>query len=80
MVVVRQDGLLLIHQRPHPHTHRDLLPNPVPGHTADAAGGAISGAVVPAAPTPGALGPAAGLVSLMPPVLPAKEAAGDLAA
>jgi zinc/manganese transport system ATP-binding protein/zinc transport system ATP-binding protein len=32
MMVVRQDGLLLVHQRPHLHTHRDLLPDPVLGH------------------------------------------------
>jgi zinc/manganese transport system ATP-binding protein/zinc transport system ATP-binding protein len=62
MLVVRQDGLLLVHQRPHPHTHRDLLPYPVPGHPAAAH------------PEP------AGLVNLKSPVLPAKEAAGDLAA
>jgi hypothetical protein len=71
MVVVRQDGLLLIHQRPHPHTHRDLLPNPVLGHP----GGSP---VVPAGvSTPAG---ASNLASLIPPVLPAKEAAGDLAA
>jgi zinc/manganese transport system ATP-binding protein/zinc transport system ATP-binding protein len=62
MMVVRQDGLLLIHQRPHPHTHRDLLPNPVPGHSFGAAG------VQPSFPV------------LKSPVLPAKEAAGDVAA
>jgi ABC-type Mn2+/Zn2+ transport system ATPase subunit len=37
MIVVRQAGLLLVHQRPHPHTHHDLLPDPVLGHT-EAAG------------------------------------------
>lgn len=37
MVVVRQDGLLFVHQRPHPHTYRDLLSNPVLGHTNTAA-------------------------------------------
>jgi zinc/manganese transport system ATP-binding protein/zinc transport system ATP-binding protein len=38
MIVVRQDGLLLVHQRPHPHTHRDLLPDPVLGHAEEAEG------------------------------------------
>jgi len=37
MIVVRQDGLIFVHQRPHPHTHRDLLPDPVLGHTEDGA-------------------------------------------
>jgi ABC-type Mn2+/Zn2+ transport system ATPase subunit len=72
MVVVRQDGLLLIHQRPHPHTHHDLVPNPVPGHAASLSAGSAS--VVPL--TAGAPG-FAGRIS---PVLPAKEAASDLAA
>jgi zinc/manganese transport system ATP-binding protein/zinc transport system ATP-binding protein len=62
MMVVRQDGLLLIHQRPHPHTHRDLLPNPVLGHGFGASA---------AQPT---------FSALKSPVLPAKEAAGDVAA
>jgi zinc/manganese transport system ATP-binding protein/zinc transport system ATP-binding protein len=77
MVVVRQDGLLLIHQRPHPHTHRDLLPNPVLGHP----GG--TPAVPPVAPVAGPAGapvPSAALANLMPPVRPAKEATSDLAA
>lgn len=34
MIVVRQDGLLFVHQRPHHHTVRDLLPEPVLGHAA----------------------------------------------
>jgi ABC-type Mn2+/Zn2+ transport system ATPase subunit len=72
MVVVRQDGLLLIHQRPHPHTHRDLVPNPVPGHAA----GLSAGSVTVVSPTAGA----PNLASRISPVLPAKEAAGDLAA
>jgi ABC-type Mn2+/Zn2+ transport system ATPase subunit len=71
MVVVRQDGLLLIHQRPHPHTHRDLLPDAVPGHAARPAGRPVS------APVPAG---AATLASMIPPVLPAKEVAGDLVA
>jgi zinc/manganese transport system ATP-binding protein len=32
MLVIRQDGLLLVQQRPHPHTYHDILPDPVLGH------------------------------------------------
>lgn len=32
MMVIHQDGLLLIYQRPHSHTYQDLIPNPVQGH------------------------------------------------
>lgn len=32
MLVVRQDGLLLVQQRPHPHTVHDILPDPILGH------------------------------------------------
>ena len=71
MVVVRQDGMLLIHQRPHSHTHRDLLPDAVPGHTL-APMPRQSGTCIPAG--------GASLTGLIPPVLPGKEAAGDLAA
>jgi ABC-type Mn2+/Zn2+ transport system ATPase subunit len=31
MLVVRHEGLILIQQKPHPHTYHDLLPTPVPG-------------------------------------------------
>jgi ABC-type Mn2+/Zn2+ transport system ATPase subunit len=31
MLVLRQDGMLFVQQKPHPHTYRDLHPNPVPG-------------------------------------------------
>lgn len=31
MLVVRHNGMLFIQQRPHGHTHRDLIPQPVPG-------------------------------------------------
>jgi len=34
MMVIHHDGMILIHQRPHHHTHQDLLPNPVLGHSA----------------------------------------------
>ncbi len=75
MVVVRQDGLLLIHQRPHPHTHRDLLPDAVPGHVLSPLPGPASRPVQGAA-----LAGGASLAGIVAPALPAKEAAGDLAA
>lgn len=31
MLVIRQDGMLFVQQKPHGHTYRDLVPNPVPG-------------------------------------------------
>ena len=31
MLVMRQDGMLFVQQKPHGHTYHDLLPNPVPG-------------------------------------------------
>jgi zinc/manganese transport system ATP-binding protein len=34
MLVMRQDGLLFVQQKPHGHTYHDLLPNPVPGEVA----------------------------------------------
>lgn len=30
MLVIRQDGMLFVQQRPHAHTYHDLLPDPVP--------------------------------------------------
>jgi ABC-type Mn2+/Zn2+ transport system ATPase subunit len=50
MLVIRQDGLLLVAQKPHPHTHHDILPAPVPGHSSMEAGDAT---LINAAP-PGA--------------------------
>lgn len=32
MMVIRHDGMILVQQKPHHHTHHDLLPDPVPGH------------------------------------------------
>jgi ABC-type Mn2+/Zn2+ transport system ATPase subunit len=66
MIVVRQDGLLLIHQRPHPHTHRDLLPNATPGHSAVKISEELRAPV--------------GMGVVMGPGLPAKEATSELAA
>ncbi len=34
MLVIHQDGLLLVQQRPHHHTYHDVLPNPILGHVA----------------------------------------------
>jgi len=31
MIVIRQDGMLFVQQKPHGHTYHDLVPNPVPG-------------------------------------------------
>lgn len=31
MLVIRQDGMLFVQQKPHGHGYRDLVPNPVPG-------------------------------------------------
>ncbi|MEP6896330.1 MAG: metal ABC transporter ATP-binding protein, partial [Chloroflexota bacterium] len=31
MIVIRQDGMMFVQQKPHGHSHRDMVPNPVPG-------------------------------------------------
>lgn len=31
MLVIRQDGMLFVQQKPHGHSHRDVVPQPVPG-------------------------------------------------
>jgi zinc/manganese transport system ATP-binding protein/zinc transport system ATP-binding protein len=31
MIVIRQEGMLFVQQKPHGHTYHDLMPNPVPG-------------------------------------------------
>ena len=31
MLVIRQDGMLFVQQKPHGHTYHDLIPHPVPG-------------------------------------------------
>ena len=31
MVVVRQNGMLFVQQKPHPHSYHDVMPDPVPG-------------------------------------------------
>jgi zinc/manganese transport system ATP-binding protein/zinc transport system ATP-binding protein len=34
MMVLRQDGMIFVQQRPHGHSYRDLVPEPVAGHLA----------------------------------------------
>ena len=51
MMVIRQAGMLLVAQKPHPHTHHDILPAPVLGHPSVEAG---KSAPIDA-PPPGAL-------------------------
>ena len=36
MMVMRQDGMIFVHQRPHSHTLREVIPDPVLGHLPDA--------------------------------------------
>ena len=35
LMVIRQDGMIMVHQRPHGHTRTDLIAEPVPGHAGD---------------------------------------------
>ncbi|HFC11687.1 MAG TPA: ATP-binding cassette domain-containing protein, partial [Anaerolineae bacterium] len=35
MLVLRQNGLLIIQQKPHPHSYHDLIPTPVTGGLPD---------------------------------------------
>ncbi len=47
MMVIRRDQMILVAQKPHPHTHRDILPEPVVGHRStgeDAADDAVAAA------------------------------------
>ncbi|MEO7912214.1 MAG: metal ABC transporter ATP-binding protein [Roseiflexaceae bacterium] len=39
MLVLRQDGMLFVQQKPHSHSYHDILQNPVPGHTAETTDG-----------------------------------------
>lgn len=32
MLIIRQDGMLFVQQKPHGHTYHEVVPNPVPGH------------------------------------------------
>lgn len=31
MMVLHQDGMIIVQQKPHPHTYHDIIPEPVPG-------------------------------------------------
>jgi hypothetical protein len=31
MLVIRQGDILFVHQKPHGHSYRDMIPQPVPG-------------------------------------------------
>jgi zinc/manganese transport system ATP-binding protein/zinc transport system ATP-binding protein len=41
MLVIRQDGMLFVQQKPHGHTLRDVLPDPVPGHLPESENGPL---------------------------------------
>jgi len=42
MLVIRQNGLLLVHQKPHSHTYQDIIPDPVPGHAGERDNGLLA--------------------------------------
>lgn len=42
MLVIRQDGMLFVQQKPHGHTYREVLPNPVPGHSPESDDGFLT--------------------------------------
>jgi ABC-type Mn2+/Zn2+ transport system ATPase subunit len=42
MVVVRQDGMIFVQERPHSHGYRDIIPNPVLSHLDHDSGGDAS--------------------------------------
>jgi zinc/manganese transport system ATP-binding protein/zinc transport system ATP-binding protein len=39
MLVIRQDGMLFVQQKPHGHTYHHVVPEPVPGHSPEATDG-----------------------------------------
>lgn len=39
MLVIRQDGMLIVQQKPHGHTYHEVVPEPVPGHSPEANNG-----------------------------------------
>jgi zinc/manganese transport system ATP-binding protein len=39
MLVIRQDGMLFVQQKPHGHTYHEVVPNPVPGHPEESSDG-----------------------------------------
>lgn len=42
MVVIRQDGMLFVQQKPHAHSLQDVIPDPVPGHSPEVDNGALT--------------------------------------
>jgi zinc/manganese transport system ATP-binding protein/zinc transport system ATP-binding protein len=42
MLVIRQEGMLFVQQRPHGHTYLDLVPHPVPGEIPEPTNGRLS--------------------------------------
>jgi zinc/manganese transport system ATP-binding protein/zinc transport system ATP-binding protein len=42
MLVIRQDGMLFVQQKPHTHTYHEVIPDPVPGHAPEGDDGYIS--------------------------------------
>lgn len=42
MLVIRQDGILFVQQKPHSHTYYEVVPNPVLGHAKESEDGYIT--------------------------------------
>lgn len=42
MLVIRQDGMLFVQQKPHSHTYHEVVPNPVLGHAKESEDGYIT--------------------------------------
>ena len=42
MLVIRQDGMLFVQQKPHGHTYHEIVPNPVPGHMEEPSDGYLT--------------------------------------
>ncbi|MDX1520636.1 MAG: metal ABC transporter ATP-binding protein, partial [Anaerolineae bacterium] len=42
MLVIRQDGMLLVQQKPHGHTYHEVLPDPVLGHSPEEKNGSVT--------------------------------------
>ena len=42
MLVIRQNGMLFVQQRPHSHSLHDIIPHPVPGHLPEETNGSVA--------------------------------------
>jgi len=42
MLVIRQNGMLFVQQKPHSHSLQEVIPNPVPGHVPEANNGTFA--------------------------------------